>query len=352
MIRWLASHRTFMTLAVIAASTFIALPVAGFVAWWAQPERDLQLLVFNGTGGERGVDEHRSVGLMLDYWKIPYDWRSDYVGSAADGSSHGQWPTERPDLVFLIDAYGVYTDADGAIDDEGRTRISEAFPAEFARDIADWTRQGTLVYGEFNIMHEPTSPAAASTLQQVFGVVPTGWTGRYLDDLADAPPGITDLHAGSWPHRGPGIVLAGPGRDGVQLVVLESHHLVGGPPAISGDLLDRGREVESDFRAWFALVDADPPARTHMWLELPVNDAGAALLSEHGAPRRAPFVVSTDQSFYVAGNAAATDADFPARRIKGSLAVLERLPYEGDSRSFYRIYAPILDEMLTRQVGE
>ena len=80
------------------------------------PDRDLDLLVYDSTVFESDRRQHNGVGLMMTYLKVPFDNATDYVGSSPGGLPFGTWPAERPDLVMLVDAYGVYVNDQADLD--------------------------------------------------------------------------------------------------------------------------------------------------------------------------------------------------------------------------------------------
>lgn len=314
------------------------------------PDRDLDLLVYDSTVFDAERRQHNAVGLVMTYLKVPFDNATDYVGSSPGGLPFGTWPSERPDLIMLVDAYGVYVNDQADLDPDGEIRITPSFPRSHALDVARWAGEGSVVMAEFNMMHEPTDAPTSELLQEVFGIDPTGWTGRAFENLADASPRLQELYDGPWPFEGPGIILVGTSVGDRQqppdLVVLLPEHLEELVPVLSA-AADAGGEVTNiSFSSWFALIEADSAADTELWINLPVNDRGAALLEEKGIAWRSPFLLWNDNTVYVAGNIASTPAAFPARRIAGALPVLRWLPSDGEAAVFYRVYAPLVERLV------
>ena len=344
------TNRFFLLLALVVGITIAGLPFSGWVAWMVAPDRPLDLLVYDSTVFTDERRQHNAVGLMMTYLKVPFDGDVDYVGTEPGGLPFGAWPETQPELVLLVDAYGVYVNDEADIDENGEILISDTFPERFADDVAEWGSAGSIMMAEFNMMHEPTDAATSEILQDVFGIDATGWTGRAFEDLQDASDRLKELHYREWDYEGPGIILVGAsaGDRAVDPVVevLLPEHLGADAPRITGDVLNRGREIDISYFSWFALISADVSADTELWLELPVNDRGAALLEERGVPQRSPFLVWTDNTVYAAGNVATTPAAFPARRIRGALPVLERIPASASAQMFYLVYAPLLERLV------
>lgn len=347
-----SANRFFLSLALLTLIAIAAVPFLGWIAWSLAPERNLDVLVYNSTVFTADRRQHQAATLMLDHLKVPFDGDVDYVGAEPGGLSFGTWPDTPPGLVLLADAYGVYVNERAELDEEGSIRISQTFPANRADDVAAWSEAGSVVMGEFNILHEPTDPATSEVLQEMFSIDATGWTGRFFDDLQDASEPLQELHGRAWAYEGPGILLVGAnaGDRGLDPVVevLLPEHLDELAPTVSGDLMDRGREIDLSYKSWFALVETIGNADTDLWIELPVNQAGREILDELGIPTVSPFVVWNGDTVYVAGNVSTTSADFPARKISGALNVLEWFPASEGAQMFYRVYAPLVTELVER----
>ena len=345
-----SANKFFLTFSLFALIVLAAMPFGGWILWAVEPAVDLDLLVYDSTVFTEARKQHNAVGLIMTYLKVPFDGDADYVGSSPGGLAFGMWPQEQPDLVLLVDAYGVYVNEQADIDENGEIRVSRSFPESFARDVASWADSGAVVMGEFNMMHEPTDAVTSEVLQSVFGVNPTGWTGRAFEDLQDASPRLRELHDRDWDYEGPGVILVrasvGDQTRDSQLVVLLPEHLEELAPVVSGDLMHRDREINLSYSFWFALIETDPGADTQLWIDLPVNDRGAAVLEELGIALRYPFLVWNDNTVYAAGNVASTPAAFPARRILGALPVLERFPADDNAAMFYRVYAPLVEQLV------
>ncbi len=345
-----SANRLFLGLSWIGLVLIAGLPFGGWVRWATTPDRDVDLLVYDSTVFEDERRQHNAVGLVMTYLKVPFDNATDYVGSKPGGLPFGTWPTERPDLIILADAYGVYVNDEADVDPNGEIRITSSFPRSYALDVGRWADEGAVVMGEFNMMHEPTDPATSELLQRLFGIDATGWTGRSFEDLADASPRIQELFDGDWEFDGPGIVLVatsvGDRQLRSQMVVLLPEHLTDLFPKISTAGAAGPDETDIPFNSWFALIEALDGADTELWINLPVNDRGAALLEEHGIAKRSPFLVWNDNTVYAAGNLASTPAAFPARRIAGALPVLRWFASDSDAAMFYRVYAPLVERLI------
>lgn len=337
-----ASHIVILTVVVGLLMPLLLWPAIALLVWWAQPESPVDVLVYDQTVPDATFLEHASLGLALDYEKVPFETDSSFVGAAPGGWAHGDWPSVRPDLVMLVDAYGVYVDDTGEVADDGTRRVTDRFDEEDAATVLAWASQGSLVYGEFNVLGEPTSSPASQALERLFGVRRTGWAGRSYDDLAAVSDRLVTLAGGDWPHSGPGLVLLAPTTDGASVVVLTQDALDATLPTVEGTLPGSEREMSSVLDGWFELVTADANAEVHASLYLPVNDAGRSVLAARGIPAVSPFIVRTEGSLYLAADASENHVEFPLRRMAGSATLMRVVPQSRATEFFYRVYLPVV----------
>jgi hypothetical protein len=321
-------------------------PAVASVVWWLGSASDLNIVVYDQTVPDASYLEHASLGLVLEYEKVPFSADDSFVGSAPGGVPHGTWPSEAPDLVMLVDAYGVYLDGAGQVSDQGTNRLTDALEVEDTDRVIDWAAQGTFVYGEFNILGEPTGSEASQRLQGLFGVEPTGWAGRVFDDLSSVPDRLVVLAGGTWDHTGAGIVLLAPGSERASVVVLSAAELDDRLPVVEGNLPGAGRSTEARVGGWFEVVAVRPGAKADMWMRLPVTDSGRSLLDRHGIPPEWPFLVRSENSLYLAADASENSVEFPLRNMTGAATVMRVLPHSAQTEFFYRVYLPVVQWLI------
>jgi len=210
-----------------------------------------------------------------------------------------------------------------------------------------------VVYGEFNILGEPSSSPASQQLQGLFGVETTGWAGRSFNDLAAVPGRLVDLVGGTWDHTGPGIVLLAPGADGAMVVVLSSIELEESFPMADGILPGSGRSTSARVDGWFEIIVARPGAEVNMSMRLPVNDRGRSMLEQFGIPSEWPFLVRNGKTLYLAADASENNIEFPMRKMSGSATLMRSLPHSAQTEFFYRVYLPVVQWLVeTAEPGE
>lgn len=337
-----------VTFTVIAALALVVYPVVGAIDWQLADSDDATVLVYNTTVPDEDRLQQRAVDLVLDHRKVE-DILT--VGAVAGGLDIGAWPDQSPDVVFLIDAYGVYLDDIPGIGRANVGLLTQPLGDPVAPDLERWVTEGTFVYAEFNVLHAPTPADVSERFQSLFGIDATGWVGRWFENLSEVSPAIRALSTGPWPEGDAGLIFVG-GPVGTrtlepQLIVLTEDELGSGVPVISGRTPDGRELVTTPMLDWFSLIETADSADVLMWLELPVEGSAAAEdLGDLGIPSRMPLLVMGDRTAYFAANMSRTSAEFPTRRISGALDVMRLLPQTDDAASFYRVTAPTMDWIL------
>ncbi len=212
--------------------------------------------------------------------------------------------------------------------------------------MTNWAAAGTVVYGEFNILGEPTPSPASQQLQGLFGVDRTGWAGRSFDDLSVVPDRLVEVAGGTWTHSGQGIVLLAPRAGGATVVVLSSDELEKPFPVVDGVLPGSGRSVSSRVDGWFEVISVRAGSEVNMSMRLPVSDAGRSLLQQHGIPTEWPFLVQNGKSLYLAADASENSIEFPLRKMSGSATLMRALPHSAQTEFFYRVYIPVVQWLI------
>jgi hypothetical protein len=337
------THFTIVTVVVMVLLPLLLWPGIASLVWWLQSDVDIDLVVYDQTVPDRTFLEHASLGLALEYQKVPFSTEASFIGAAPGGTPQGTWPDEQPHLVMLVDAYGVYLDDRGEVSDQGTNRVTDPFDEEDAARVVGWAANGALVYGEFNILGEPTPSSASLALQDLFGVERTGWAGRPYDDLTEVPDRLVQLAGGEWDYAGPGIVFIAPSSDGASVVVLSSSELEGVLPVVEGSLPGSGKSAQARVGGWFEVVEVQPEADVLMQFRLDVTDLGRRLLERHGIPIEWPFLVRSDKSLYLAADASENNIEFPLRRMSGAATLMRSVPNSADTEFFYRVYLPVVE---------
>ncbi|NOY56847.1 MAG: hypothetical protein GXP34_12810 [Actinobacteria bacterium] len=325
-------HRLITSVVVFVLVPVLAWPSVGWAIWHSRPVSDVSLVVFDETVLDDSYREHQALGLVLHSLKVPFSVSDGYIGAAPGGAPIGEWPSTRPDLVMLVDAYGVYVNDEGAVDPQGRRRVSGRLENSDVERISGWNERGTWLYGETQILGQPTPPEAREKLETLFSIESSGWSGRWFDDLSTVPE---SLRTDDWDFVGSGIVMVSEN----DRFVLSGAELSGRLVRVTGQT-PQGWGFDVPFGNWFEIIEA--AGTVDAWLELPVTSAGAAVLERHGLPTRSPMIIRGTRTVYIAGDASEAAVSFPLQSIAGSAAVVRMLPQTVDSAFFYRAYVPVV----------
>lgn len=339
-----AANAALLLAAAVAAMALVVYPVAGAIAWQLADPNPIDVVVYNTTVPTEERLQQRAVDLVLEHLKVE---EPRFVGAAPGALDIGQWPETAPDVVFLVDAYGVYLDdVSLGSDAEGTTLLTRPLGDPVAPDLEAWVGQGTFVYAEFNVLHQPTPPDVSERFQDMFGIDATGWVGRWYSDVDEVGDNLRVLAGDVWPSEGPGLVLVsqsvGDRVNEPRVLVITGPDLTGGPPVITGSGADGGGLVSTPMLDWFSLIIPADPADATMWLDLPIDQSVADALAGLGINARTPMLILGDNTAYFAGNMSRTAAAFPTRGIFGALEVMRRLPQSDEAASFYRVTGPTL----------
>ncbi len=323
------------------------------IMWRMQPTHELDVLVFDVTVSDGAYAEHAILDRVLHHERVGYELGVDHVGSAPGGSPFGTWPTDTPDLIVLADGYGVYHNDEQEIDAFGRNLVSPRLEISQAADIERWVASGVPAYGEFALTPEPTPIDASEYIQDAFGFDARGWLGHAEEDLANVSSSITSLGPSPWPYEGPGMIFvttaAGDAAPEPRVVVLTADELTSNQPIFVGGV-EGARGENAGFGRWFELVE--PTAGVvEAWLDLPVNDQGAAKLEAAGLPVRWPGVVTTPTTVYVVGDGLEDDAGFSFRSFAGGDWISWRFDDAPEERFFHQVLRPALSRTVDLAVA-
>ena len=341
-----------VVLTVLLVMGFGVLPVLHLL-WRLEPNHELDVLVFDVTVVDGAYREHAVLDRVLHHERVEYRLGADHVGAGPGGEPFGTWPIDQPDLIVLADAYGVYQNDDRQIDDFGRNLVSPVLDTSQAADIERWIANGVPAYGEFALTPDPTPVAASEYIQDAFGFDASGWLGHAEEELAAVGPNIKALGPTPWPYQGPGMIfvstVAGDAEPRRQLVVLTADELdanqpvfVGGPSGSRGD--------HAPFARWFELVEPTE-AVVESWIDMPVNEQGAATLQAAGLPTRWPGVITTPTTVYVVGDGLEDESGFSFRSFAHGDWISWRFDDSPDERFFHQVLRPALSRTVDLAVA-
>jgi hypothetical protein len=363
-----------VALAVLAGLGLLLLAALPFLIWTRQPSRELRVLILDKTVPDLTRREHAGLSWLLRHRKIrrpggaDYDAAIDYYGFFP--LPDHQWEIREPsiaaaspELIYLADTYGVYTEEFYGKPTGNRTAMiyGGLRPDEIGDLRAALPGCLTLV-GEFNSFADPTSGEARQACMDWFGLSWNGWIGRYFRDLdrqLEVPPWAVrnyERQTGrEWLFDGPGFLFV---NEDDQVEVLEEGVDVARGRGLRFKGLPEGRarlDLPEDARYdyWFDLVQPKAGTEVLAEYELPLLPPGEKKLKALGLGARTPAVLASrlgpTRCFYFAGDF--VDAwPVPNMHRLAGLAPFRRVfsrEVPGDPSSFYwRVYVPLMSRVL------
>ncbi len=362
-------------------------PTLMYVGWLASPEHKLEIVLVNKSVPDENRTEHSAINWIFTQERLTsndgtaYDKNSDYFGFfprlggdfvVRDFDQYDSLEivelVNSTDLVYLADAYGVYShDYGGDLNQRNRLLYGGLNKSDVAF-VQEMRNQNKLVIGEFALFGPPTPHAIRDSMESIFGVGWSGWIGRYfisLDSTAnDALPSwvinlYQDKHGPSWPYHDSGVVLV----RGSEILILEygkelnlETPFIETPPVHCEGF---GLPEIVNYPFWFDIVSS--PHRENQVISifhLPVNDRGDSLLTAHGIPKLFPAVlreISGEHPFYYfSGDFSDNPVPQNTAYFKG-IAWLQSFFYnsnQADDRRefFWRYYRPLLTSILRAEI--
>lgn len=349
---------------------------APFLYWYVQPATVLDVVIIDKTVPDSSYREHKGFMWILNNRKINngnpdkvFKYEEDYYGFfplANEADQIREVPADlgKPDLIYLTDTYGVYSEDLLTYNELGKRSgvIHGGTQEEEVTTIRKALDHNTII-GEFNILASPTDEPARAGLESIFGIKWNNWIGRYFADLSkdnrEIPEWMKENYAmqygEKWNLSGAGIVLVD-AED--TIIVLKT-----------GDQLGQGlntinftETAESEFPVknhsnyyyWFEITTAAEDAEILANYKLDVTEAGQKILAEYGLPSEFPAIVRTTgaySSYYFAG-------DFADSKSTPSLYNMPGLPFlnqittiDEDSNQnyfYWNVYYPMIEKIISR----
>jgi hypothetical protein len=378
----------FVLLLVVGAAVWAWLRFSSAGRWNARPYSDLKVLVVDYTVPFENYREHAGFFWLLNHRKInppvttaaktdgePWQPARDYIGYRPRDREHpvrlSHVNRKGAKVIYVADTYGVYKDDLKNADTE--TAHMDYSPLIFgglsngdAYALSTFARGGGLLIAEFNSFCEPTAIEQRHVMEDVFGVDWTEWVGRVFADPydeADVPHWLPREFAKQYPkdelphspillliaRSGRLLVFAGPSLDDVAPRVVMTTEGRKRYPNAPGD---------APYYFWFSLVRARADTKVHARLELPKIDGIPSLLAEIDAGNSPPALteraVEKGRAVYLVGDFADIDFDpgvYDGEDVISEGAAAVSLGGMTTAPTFFRVYAPVIDQLLEEAVG-
>jgi len=361
----------------------ILVPTIMLFFWLVTPERPLNIVLIDKSVPDANRTEHAAFTWLLKQDRIVksdgtfYDRFTDYYGFyprsggdfvVQDFSSFDSVRIDSlasaADLVYLADAYGVYSHNYGGDKTKANHSLYGGVNASDLDFIRASQKQGKTIIAEFSLFGAPTSKAHRDSLQSMFGLKWSGWIGRYfisLDTTANdvLPDWVVQLYEQNfgpeWPFTDSGVILV----KGEEIVILEyGTHLLEETPLIKTE-----EEYAAEYQLaplvrypfWFDIVTSPyTENRVVSIFQLPVNAQGDSLLLAHKIPAMFPAVLyhpgSPGTFYYFAGDFSDNQVPEFAAYLKG-ISYFHSFFYDKDRMNdrrqfFWRFYRPLIEQVL------
>jgi len=313
----------------------ILAPTAMYLIWLVSPKQQLNILLVDKSVPDVNRVEHAAINWVFTHERIVnnrnefYKKDLDYYGffprlggdfvirdfSRLDSLSMDTLATVN-DILYLADAYGVYTYDYG----ERLSKPNRLLYGGLNRSDLDLIKamreKDKLLIGEFSLFAAPTRASVRDSLEAILGVEWLGWVGRYfisLDSTANEalPYWVVKLyqdeHGPVWPFHDSGVVLV----KGSEIVILEyGTHLSLEVPFIETQTEyanHYGLPEAVNYPFWFDIVTSPHSENQVISIfHLPVNERGDSLLTLHKIPKYFPAVLRAGHGeppfYYFAGD--------------------------------------------------
>lgn len=296
------------------------------VVWTFKQTQALNVAILDKTVPDTTFREHKGLMWLLNYWKYvkndmtAYSLQNDYFGYVpGKGEPYTVRDldmSERYDLLYITDTYGVYKDDISDITPQGN-RSEKVYgglqPADMEQ-IKNAIYKGTSLIAEFNTFGSPTDTAVKKALYELLGVRWSGWIGRYFPDLSGggelpdwAKSNYEKQTGKKWTFQGPGFLFV---NDDDLVEVLEEGKDTGKRGNVF-TLTEKGEDfigssVETRYNYWFDVIEAEDSQGILANYHLDLTEAGQKKLQALGIPSTFPAVIQNDTgaytSYYFAGD--------------------------------------------------
>ncbi|SHH14322.1 hypothetical protein SAMN02745221_01784 [Thermosyntropha lipolytica DSM 11003] len=293
---------------------FISTP---FIIFAAQKPSSLNVWIIDKTVPTKDFREHKGLVWILNNMKIKnaltqeyFDYTRDYFGFYPQDDAYDIFPIEpnNPDLIYIADTYGVYTDDFNKLNAEGTKSnliyggLSEA---EWFQ-IKSYLNNGRTVVAEFNTIEYPTGEKVRKEMEDVFGFEWSGWIGRYfarLEKEMEVPLWVIkayeEQYQRKWDFKGNGFVFISQNNE---IIVLDQNDFKNKKMYV--DFKD---EYINQFKArdkvnyyyWFEITE-DKGAEVLANFVLDLNESGREKLNKHNIKASFPAIYKNKNDDYTA----------------------------------------------------
>lgn len=359
---------------LVSTLALFAVILGPSIYWHSLPKSPLKVWILDKTVSQIDYREHRGLMWVLNYVKSSkedeskFDYSKDFYGFfPGDGARYSVRALpdtrENPDLIYITDTYGVYTD-DLKYENAGDKASKLVYGGLEKNEVASIKQnlgRGNTLIGEFNIVSAPTNVQNKKEMEKLFGVRFSGWKGRYFNDLSRGNE-VNDFVIQNyekqvnrpWSFTGWGIVLI---SDEEKIIVLEgTKHLGSKALSIAFDSAyskEFGITKEIPYYYWFEITKADLDVQNLASYKIDLTEEGNRIFEEYGLSKTFPAVMRNKNSLYTSYYFAGDFADFKDANNFWSYSGLAKIkkifsqPVKGDQEYFYwNCYVPMMERII------
>jgi hypothetical protein len=364
-----------MYIAIVVSTLLLLAVILGPALYWRSlPTTPLKVWIMDKTVPQPDYREHKGLMWILNYLKFSkedkeqFRYDKDFFGFfPGEGESYkvSELPDvkENPDLIYITDTYGVYTD------DLNNTKVSGkesdlVYGGLQKKEVAAVKQnlgKGNTLIGEFNIVSAPTNTLNRKEMEKIFGVHWKGWKGRYFKDL-DKSGEVNEWimesyekqYGKPWNFIGEGFIFI---SDEEKILVLEGTKHIGNKALSIAYEKTYAKEFNIDkeipYYYWFEITQADPDVETIASYKMDLTEAGTKIFEENGLSQTFPAVMRFKNSQYTSYYFAGDFADL--KNVSkywsyGGLAEIKRIfsqKVKGDEEYFYwNCYVPMMKKII------
>ncbi len=368
----------------IIVAVIILIVAALFVGWFVKPAKALNVAVLDKTVLSYADDEnivkdtvyrkHRGFFYLLNQQKyvksdgFNYDFQHDYYGPMLNEDGEFDHNVdlenikEKPDLVYLSDAYGLGNDSYGYYN--GGSPENAGIDSDDMSVISFAYESGATILGETTLFSAPLSDSVYSQLSTLFGIKPKKWIGRYIVDLQDftdvpdwAVPMYEQQEGVEWRFTGPGILLVS--TEG-KILILEQNTDFNSKDLLTVYINDKYKDefpgpANCNFYNWFELIETNYGTENIATFDFDLNETGMKKIKDISKTPRfcaiarkqeknhAPvYYFSGDFNDYVSGDR------FGNFLFSNELFKFLSFDRQGDISNFYwNFYNPLIRKILS-----
>jgi hypothetical protein len=359
---------------LLATLVIISVVIGPGIHWRSLPAESLKVWILDKTVPQPDYREHKGLMWVLNHFKFSkednkqFGYSEDFFGffpGSGGNYSLRELPKakENPDLIYITDTYGVYTDdlkytkLSGKASDLVYGGLQKDEVASIKQNLGN----GNTIIGEFNIVSAPTNVQNRKEMEKIFAVRFKGWKGRYFKDLSrsgEANEVIIENYEKQynkpWNFTGWGVVLI---SDDEKILVLEGKKHLGnkglGIAFNEGYSKEFGISKEIPYYYWFEIAQADPDAEAIATYKIDLTEEGSKIFEENGISKTFPAVMRYKNqqytSYYFAGDFADLKNVNKFWSYSG-LAQIKKIfsrPVKGDQEYFYwNCYVPMMKKIM------